>query len=480
MELFRVFFPELFLATSSLVLLLINSLFIKNKSFRFFFYLFIFILSFIFLLLSPSNFSNQIDFSSQFLSFKVHHLFRFIFFLLGILLYISLYKFVLSERYMNEFSFFLGTIISFLSLISSSQNIFLAFILMEAISFCFYLLISFYKREILCLEAGLKYYILGTISSIFFFTGLFLIYYSSLEINFFNGLTKIVYSNKVTYFFLGLILIFSSLAFKLGASPFHFWLPEVYQGSPLPVFPILIAFSKLAFALFLSNFILIFLNNGSTSVSKEVFYNFFYIVSILSIIIGNLFALKQKELKRLLAYSSISHIGYLLTLLSIPWSNENLKLFYGYIFIYVLTNFGIFLAISTFINFKEIKIPIETFKDQLKSQNFVILFSLLIFFFSLAGLPPTAGFITKFFLLLEIIRKGSYLLAFIFLVTSILSIYYYFRLINPVLTVFREGVYEGGYMKREFNEIFIMIILLGLSFYLLLSTFKPVLIFFFA
>ncbi len=197
-------------------------------------------------------------------------------------------------------------------------------------------------------------------------------------------------------------------------------------------------------------------------------------------IVGNLFALKQKELKRLLAYSSISHIGYLLTLFSIPWSNENLKLFYGYIFIYVLTNFEIFLAISIFINFKDIKIPIETFKDHLKYQNFLILFSLLIFFFSLAGLPPTAGFITKFFLLLEIVKKGSYLLAFIFLLTSILSTYYYFRLINPVLTVFRKGVYEGGYMKREFNEIFIMIILLGLSFYLLLSTFKPVVIFFFA
>mgnify|MGYP001626229548 CR=1 FL=1 len=480
MELYKVFFPELFLATSSFILLLINSLFIKNKAFRYISFLFIFILSFIFLLLYPPNFSNQIDFSSHFLNLKVHYLFRLIFLFLGMLLYISLYKFFLNEKYMNEFSFFLGTTIPFLSLISSSQNIFLAFILMEAISFSFYLLISFYKREILCLESGLKYYILGTISSIFFFIGLFLIYYSSLEINFYHGLTKIIYSKKATYFFLGLILIFSSLAFKLGASPFHFWLPEVYQGSPLPVFPILIAFSKLSFALFLSNLILIFLYNGGGLITKEIFYNFFYIVSILSMIVGNLFALKQKELKRLLAYSSISHIGYLLTLFSIPWSNENLKLFYGYIFIYVLTNFGIFLAISIFINFKDIKIPIETFKDHLKSQNFLILFSLLIFFFSLAGLPPTAGFITKFFLLLEIVKKGSYLLAFIFLLTSILSIYYYFRLINPVLTVFREGVYEGGYMKREFNEIFIMIILLGLSFYLLLSTFKPVLIFFFA
>ncbi|MEZ0344582.1 MAG: NADH-quinone oxidoreductase subunit N, partial [Caldimicrobium sp.] len=356
----------------------------------------------------------------------------------------------------------------------------IAFILIEAVSFGFYLLISFYKRDLLCVEAGLKYFYLGTLSSIFFFTGLFFIYYSSLEINFFQVLTKLSFSSKINYLTLGLILIFSSLVFKLGASPFHFWLPEVYQGSPLPVFPILIAISKFAFAIFLGNLVLISLNSqGAFYINKDALYSLFYIISLLSMLIGNLFALKQKEVKRLLAYSSISHVGYLLTLLAIPWSNENLRFYYGYIFIYALTNLGIFLALSTMIDFKKVKISINTYQESLKYQNFPILFSLLILLFSLAGLPPSAGFITKFFVLLEIIKKGSYLLAFIFLSTSVLSIYYYFRLINPILAVLKEGTYEKSYEKTEFDEIFIMLILTGISLYLIFSMFKPTFIFFF-
>ncbi|GEM_PF-1247348 len=480
MEVIKIFFPELFLAMGSLILLLVNSLWIKKENLKYFSFLFLFIVSLLILLLSCSNLPVNRDYLSQFLSFKSHYLFRLVPFSFGIILYISLYRFLIKERYLNEFSFFFGTTLSFLSLLTSSQNLLIAFILIEAVSFGFYLLISFYKRDLLCVEAGLKYFYLGTLSSIFFFTGLFFIYYSSLEINFFQVLTKLSFSSKINYLTLGLILIFSSLVFKLGASPFHFWLPEVYQGSPLPVFPILIAISKFAFAIFLGNLVLISLNSqGAFYINKDALYSLFYIISLLSMLIGNLFALKQKEVKRLLAYSSISHVGYLLTLLAIPWSNENLRFYYGYIFIYALTNLGIFLALSTMIDFKKVKISINTYQESLKYQNFPILFSLLILLFSLAGLPPSAGFITKFFVLLEIIKKGSYLLAFIFLSTSVLSIYYYFRLINPILAVLKEGTYEKSYEKTEFDEIFIMLILTGISLYLIFSMFKPTFIFFF-
>lgn len=480
MEVIKIFFPELFLAMGSLILLLVNSLWIKKENLKYFSFLFLFIVSLLILLLSCSNLPVNRDYLSQFLSFKSHYLFRLVLFSFGIILYISLYRFLIKERYLNEFSFFFGTTLSFLSLLTSSQNLLIAFILIEAVSFGFYLLISFYKRDLLCVEAGLKYFYLGTLSSIFFFTGLFFIYYSSLEINFFQVLTKLSFSSKINYLTLGLILIFSSLVFKLGASPFHFWLPEVYQGSPLPVFPILIAISKFAFAIFLGNLVLISLNSqGAFYINKDALYSLFYIISLLSMLIGNLFALKQKEVKRLLAYSSISHVGYLLTLLAIPWSNENLRFYYGYIFIYALTNLGIFLALSTMIDFKKVKISINTYQESLKYQNFPILFSLLILLFSLAGLPPSAGFITKFFVLLEIIKKGSYLLAFIFLSTSVLSIYYYFRLINPILAVLKEGTYEKSYEKTEFDEIFIMLILTGISLYLIFSMFKPTFIFFF-
>lgn len=478
MEVIKIFFPELFLATASLFLLIINSFAVKRSFLKYLSFLSLFVLSLVILLLSNSSIPPQTEYSQTFLILKSHYLFRIILFVFGIVLYISLYRFLIQERYLNEFSFFLGAVLSFLSLMTASQNLLLAFLLMEAISFGFYLLLSFYRRNLLCLEAGLKYFFLGTLSSIFFFTGLFLIYYSSLEINLFQALAKVA-SFKMGYFTLGLILIFSSLAFKLGASPFHFWLPEVYQGSPLPVFPILIAFSKLAFAVFLSNLVLVSLNSGWIYLPKEALYGLFYLLSISSMVIGNFLALKQRELKRLLAYSSISHVGYLLTMFAIPWSMENLKIYYGYIFIYALTNFGIFLALATLIDFKQIKIPVDTFKDNLKNQNFLILLSLLVILFSLAGLPPSAGFVTKFFLLLEIVKQGSYILALVLLSTSLLSLYYYFRLINPLLAVLKEGLVERSYEKTDLNEIFITLVITAISLYLFFSTFKPSFIFFF-
>ncbi|BAU23292.1 NADH-quinone oxidoreductase subunit N [Caldimicrobium thiodismutans] len=480
MEVWRSYLPEIFLACASLGILILNSLLIKKNLYRYLGFLFVFILAFFLLLNSFSIEVLKTDLSSHLLSTKAHFLFRIVFLGLGVVLYFSLYNFFLKERYLNEYSFFLGTSFAFLSLIASSQNLLMAFILMEAISFSFYLLISFYKRELLSIEAGLKYFFLGTLSSIFFFTGLFLIYYATLEINLFQTLSKLTQLNRTIYFLLGLILIFSSLAFKLGASPFHFWLPEIYQGSPLPVFPLLAVFSKLGFALFLSNLFLVLFKTGFFSLPTfSTFKSLFYIISLLSMILGNLLALKQKEVKRLLAYSSISHMGYLLTLFAIPLADTNFKLFYGYLFIYSLTNLGIILGFFLIVDHKEIKIPIDSLGNRLKDVSFPLLLSFLILLFSLAGLPPSAGFITKLFLLLQLVKEGAYFLALVFLLASILSLYYYFRLIAPVLSVLKEDSLNLNNRKINLYEIFMLLILVLLSFYLFFSTFKPTLIFFF-
>ncbi len=196
-------------------------------------------------------------------------------------------------------------------------------------------------------------------------------------------------------------------------------------------------------------------------------------------ILGNLLALKQKEVKRLLAYSSISHMGYLLTLFAIPLADTNFKLFYGYLFIYSLTNLGIILGFFLIVDHKEIKIPIDSLGNRLKDVSFPLLLSFLILLFSLAGLPPSAGFITKLFLLLQLVKEGAYFLALVFLLASILSLYYYFRLIAPVLSVLKEDSLNLNNRKINLYEIFMLLILVLLSFYLFFSTFKPTLIFFF-
>ncbi|MEZ0344249.1 MAG: hypothetical protein ABWJ99_05560, partial [Caldimicrobium sp.] len=129
MEVIKIFFPELFLAMGSLILLLVNSLWIKKENLKYFSFLFLFIVSLLILLLSCSNLPVNRDYLSQFLSFKSHYLFRLVLFSFGIILYISLYRFLIKERYLNEFSFFFGTTLSFLSLLTSSQNLLIAFIL---------------------------------------------------------------------------------------------------------------------------------------------------------------------------------------------------------------------------------------------------------------------------------------------------------------------------------------------------------------
>jgi len=473
---FKLLFLEIFLALFSLILLLINIFFIKNQSVRYFSWLFLLIISFLILLISSPDVSKNDTF--LFLSSSLF-LFRVIIFLFGIFLFLSYYPFLISERYLNEFSFFFFSALAFLSLLFQTQNLLIAFVLIECLSFLFYLLVSFYKRDLYSVEAGLKYFYLGTFSSLIFFLGLFFVYYSSLELNLTEILSRSFLTSKAIFFNLGLLLIFSSLVFKLGGAPFHFWMPEVYQGSPLPVFPLLISLSKLSFLIFLANLLFLIHTQSTPSLSFESLQNFFLIVSFLSMIIGNLLALKQKEVKRLLAYSSISHIGYLLALFSVPFDKESLRILYAYIFIYTLTNVGIYIALILISNPREIKIPLSIYEEGLKNKALPLLFSLLIFSFTLAGLPPSAGFITKLFLLLELVKKKAYLLSITLLLTSILSLYYYFRLIGPVLRALRAYELSLVFLRLSLYEILMLSILTIFSLYLFLSTFKIDFIFFF-
>ncbi|MFN3568212.1 MAG: proton-conducting transporter membrane subunit, partial [Caldimicrobium sp.] len=144
-------------------------------------------------------------------------------------------------------------VLAFSSFLLSSANLLIAFVLIETISLSLYLLVSFHKKNLLSLEAGLKYFLFGTMASLFLFLGIFFIYYTSLDFSF----SKIIplSQQKTTLFYLGFLLIFVGIVFKLGGVPFHFWAPEVYQGSPTIVFPLLILISKFSFAIFLINIV---------------------------------------------------------------------------------------------------------------------------------------------------------------------------------------------------------------------------------
>lgn len=478
MILWKSYIPELFLPLASLVLLLSNNLFIKSKRNTYYLWLALFIIALLLFSLTPQTEASSQDALRIFTEKGIFYL-RVFLFVAGILLYLSSQSLLMNSPLLNEFSFFMGISIPVLSFLLSSSNLLIAFILIETVSFTFYILVSFQRNNLYSIEAGLKYFYLGTFSSLIFFMGLFLIYYHSTEFELSKIFLKNLSEEKGYLLLLGFILIFTALIFKLGGAPLHFWLPEVYQGAPFTVFPLLIALSKLAFGLLLGNIFLYWLKSqGTASLSVYSFHKLFYITSVLSMIIGNFLAIKQNEVKRLLAYSSIAHMGYLLSLLAVSKEPGFLKIYSGYLFIYSLTNLGFFMVLLLRLPADGSKLSLDLYQQVLPRSVFV-LFTMMVFIFSLAGLPPTAGFITKLFILLELIKKGAYLLALIFLGSSILAIYYYFKLLSPLFKVIKEEIHTPKPQKLELNEIVVYISLFVISVYLIFSVFKPDFIFFF-
>lgn len=471
------FIPELFLGLGSLTLLLIHTFFkFSNKKALISWN--ILIIATFFLLIFNNSFSSFYYISEKFI-YNPSFLYLKCFLIITIFfLILSIKNFLVTYKYINEFLFFVIINISFQSLLLNTIDFLLAFILIEAISFGFYLLVSFHKKDLLSIEAGLKYFYLGTISAFIFFLGIFFIYHSSLELS----LVKIFQSSnniKHFYFLLGILLILISVIFKLGGAPFHFWIPEVYQGTPLFVLPILISLSKLTFTVFLVNIIFLitkFQLNFETNI--YILNSILSIFAILSMVIGNFLGIKQNELKRILSYSSIAHIGYLLSILSIPWIQTNLEIAYGYAFIYSLCNYTFLIGLLYLLNenILESKIYIDKNFSLEISKNLFVLTGMLISIISLSGLPPTAGFILKFIILIHLFKQHYYLLALIFLITSILSLYYYFRLLSPFLK--NISLKEFSNIKFNIVEILISIFMILVSFYLIFATFNLNYVFF--
>ncbi|MFN3505714.1 MAG: NADH-quinone oxidoreductase subunit N, partial [Caldimicrobium sp.] len=381
MEIIKFFFPEIYLSFTSLLILLLLSFISLNPSSQFFLWLINLFISFC-LLVSNYNINYFIS-SEYFIGDLAHYYLRLVIFFFGFLLYFSLKNILFKESLINEFSLLFVLVLAFSSILLSSSNLLVAFVLIETISLSLYLLVSFYKKNLLSLEAGLKYFLFGTMASLFLFLGIFFIYYSTSEFSL-SKLLAISYE-KNTLFYLGFLLIFIGIVFKLGGVPFHFWAPEVYQGAPTMVFPLLILISKFSFAVFLINLVYYLIKiNTAYPLNLSFFQNFFYLISLLSMILGNLLALKQKEIKRLLTYSSIAHIGYLLSLFTLPWNSSNLQIFLGYLFIYTLTLLGVNIILLIILqkNKNLVKIEIPSLELYLKDKNILLVLSFLIFIFS--------------------------------------------------------------------------------------------------
>jgi NADH-quinone oxidoreductase subunit N len=311
----------------------------------------------------------------------------------------------------------------------STTHLLFMFIALEIMSLAVYVMVAMRRNSRFSAEAGLKYFVLGGLASAFFLYGTSLVFGSlgSFELLTLSNVLRDT-PQPSFIFFIGLGLITAAMLFKVGAFPFHGWVPDVYQGAATNVTAFMGAAVKftafLAFAKIAENLIFI------EAVPNLVwFQNFIWIVAAASMIYGNFVAIAQNEIKRMLAFSTIAHSGYLLLgLYTMSIGEESVQSLVLYLFFYALANLGAFAVIAMF----EEKNQKDLHIDQLAGLGMkhpILGILLTIFLFSMAGIPLTSGFIGKYGLFSSAVSAGEIPLVIIAVLTSVVSVYYYLRVI---------------------------------------------------
>ena len=423
MDQLNLIIPELFLATSIMILLMIG-VFYKN-SFNLIFKLSMIILLATFILLfnhsvdtSAKLFNNSytIDYLSLFM--KALTLVACIFVMLSSFDYIKLIGINKIEYPILILSATLGMMIMI-----SSYDLIIFYMGLELQSLSLYVLVSFNRDSLRSTEAGLKYFVLSALSSGLLLYGCSLIYGFSNSTNFDLIAQNIDQFNTGSIF--GIVFILVGLAFKVSAVPFHMWAPDVYEGSPTSVTAFFAIVPKVAALTVFIRFLYVPFINLVDQWQMIIIF-----ISLASMILGAVAAIGQTNLKRLMAYSAIGHMGYALAGLA-TGSNEGIQSTVIYLSIYLLMNLGIF---SCIFMMKRKNIFYEDIQDLsgLSKNHPIISVCLLVLLFSLAGIPPLAGFFAKFYVFMAVIKVEMYTLAIIGLITTVISAFYYLRIIKII------------------------------------------------
>ncbi len=335
---------------------------------------------------------------------------------------------VISSNYLKIFKIFiieypiliLSSVLGMMIMISSNDLI-VFYMGLELQSLALYVLASFNRDQIQSSEAGLKYFVLSALSSGLLLYGCSLIYGFTGSTNF-DVIANQLNSNEYSLTF-GIVFILVGLAFKISAVPFHMWAPDVYEGSPTSVTLFFTMVPKIAaLSVFIRFLYVPFLNLIDQWQMIIVF------LSIASMLFGAIAAIGQTNLKRLIAYSSISHVGYALAGLA-TGTNDGIQNSVIYITIYILMNLGFFSCLLMMKRDKEYYEDIEDLSGLSKNHPILSL-SLLIILFSLAGIPPLAGFFAKFYIFKSVLEQSMYFLAIVGLLSTVVAAFYYLRLIK--------------------------------------------------
>jgi NADH-quinone oxidoreductase subunit N len=340
----------------------------------------------------------------------------------------------------------------------TSTDLFMFFIALEILSIPVYVLVGSSKSDVRSTEASLKYFLMGAFATGIFLFGVAWIYGATKSFDLAEiAMSAGAESTNQTMLWLGVIFVLVAFLFKIGSAPFHFWGPDVYDGAPNPITAFMSSSVKLAGFYGFWKLIALFTLQGERG-SSLIFL--LTIVAIISMVIGNFSALKQTKLKRLLAFSSIVHMGFMLMIFSCSYAYVVEQILF-YFSSYAASVIGL-LAVANVINDKEDRI--EAFNG-LGKRNPFMAFVAVISILSMAGVPPTAGFFAKYFLFSDVWAKAPWLVI-IALITSAIGIYYYLKMIIAVLT---PSIEQREKLRVDLPSLLAMIVCvivtLGLSFY---------------
>ncbi len=315
----------------------------------------------------------------------------------------------------------------------SSEDLLVIFLGLEVLSISSYALAGLKRNDLKSSEAAMKYFLLGSFASAFLVYGVALLYGACHSTNIQQITAQFkIHDGLGMMAIVGLGLLIISFGFKIALVPFHMWTPDVYEGAPTPVTALFSVGPKaVGFAVFLR----VFSSFWRIALDSQAVFWLLWIMSALTMIIGNLIALRQRNVKRILAYSSIAHAGYIL--IAILAQDTPSLIFY--LTVYLFMNLGAFASVIALSKKDKEYLELEEYSGVgFKFPWIGATFSL--FLFSLAGFPPTGGFLAKFFVFSAAVRQGLVPLVIIGVLTSLVSVFYYLRII--IFMYMREPSYE--------------------------------------
>ena len=436
MENFQYILPEIFISISIMLLLLVG-VFKKNSASLIYNLSNISLVILLALIINLSSLDTIYLFNNSYLIDNLSNYMKIILVGSGVFVMLTGSKYIQVIN-LNKIEYpilILSSILGMMIMISSNDLI-VFYMGLELQSLALYVLASFNRDNLLSTESGLKYFVLSALSSGLLLYGCSLTYGFSESTNFDQILINSTEFNYGTTF--GIVFILVGLAFKISAVPFHMWAPDVYQGSPTSVTLFFAILPKIAaLSVFIKFLYTPFANMNDQWQTIIVF------ISIASMIFGAVAAIGQKNLKRLIAYSSISHMGYALAGLATV-SNQGIQSSITYISIYLVMNLAFF---SCLFMLKRNDKYYENIEDLsgLSKKHPILSFSLLIVLFSLAGIPPLAGFFAKFYVFLAVIEQSMYFLAIVGLLATVVAAFYYLRIIKIIYFDPEKEEYETSH-----------------------------------